>query len=170
MRNCTGTPTSPPLSPSASLLRKGGVHRPSSSDAGGEARDSAQSVSFPSLLGGAGLVVRSVSCVGQPHSGVVPGQMTVQKGLSERGGDANGSCNRGGAAGAAGNGGGWAGEGHASLLLRTRTVDMEATRWQGRTHCPLSFPVPKHPDSSRGASIAHTTVQSTPPSACHREV
>lgn len=61
MRGRMGTPTSPPLSPRASVLRKGGTHRPSSSAAGGEARDSAQSVSFPSLLGGVGLVVGSFS-------------------------------------------------------------------------------------------------------------
>lgn len=61
MRDPKGTLTSPPLSPRAAVLRKGGAHRPSSSAAGGEARDSAQSVSFPSLLGGVGLVVRSVS-------------------------------------------------------------------------------------------------------------
>lgn len=56
-----GPLTNPPLSPRAAVLRKGGAYRPSSSAAGGEARDSAQSVFFPSLLGGVGLVVWSVS-------------------------------------------------------------------------------------------------------------
>lgn len=53
--------------------------------------------------------------------------MTVQKGQSKQGGDANGSCKGGGAARAAGNG---EGEGCASLLRRTRTPE-EATLWQG---------------------------------------
>ncbi|KAL6080292.1 hypothetical protein STEG23_010413 [Scotinomys teguina] len=61
MRNRKSTLTSPFFKPKASALRKGGAHRPLSSAAAGEARYSAQSVSFPSLLGGVRLVVRSLS-------------------------------------------------------------------------------------------------------------
>jgi hypothetical protein len=155
MRDCKGTLTSPPLSPRASVPRKGGAHRPSNSAAGGEAWDSAQSVSFPSLLGGVGLVVRSVSDSPTPELSLTGADDSAEraKRASERGGYANSSCNRGGAARAAGNG---VGEGHASLALRTLVATLVEACWQGWSHSPLPFPVPKHPDLSQGVGTAHS--------------
>lgn len=50
------------------------------------------------------------------------------------------------------------GEGHAPLALQTlvATLVAEATCWQGWTHSPLSFPVPKHRDLSQGVGTAHS--------------
>lgn len=53
---------------------------------------------------------------------------------------------------------GW-GEGHASLALRIWTLVVEATYWQGRTHSPLVFPVPKYPDLSQGVGTLVSLVQ-----------
>lgn len=148
MRDCKGPLTSPPLSPRASVPRKGGAHRPSNSAAGDEAWDSAQSVSFPSLLGGVGLVVRSVSESPTPEL-----SLTGADDSAERAERASGVGTRTAAATGAGRPGllgmAW-GEGHASLALRTlvATLVVEATCWQGWSHSPLPFPVPKHPDLS----------------------
>lgn len=69
MRNRKGTLTSPPPIPKASILRKGGAHRPwSSAASGGEARYSAQSV-FLSLPAGWSPAY-GTERFGRPHSGV----------------------------------------------------------------------------------------------------
>lgn len=128
-----GTLTNPLLSPRASVLRKGGAHRPSSSAACGEAGDSAQSVSFPSLLGGVGLVVRSVSYGPTPELSLTGADDSAER-------DERAGWVRTAAATGAGRPGllgmGW-GEGRASLALRTRWRRPRAGRGGHIVHYPF---------------------------------
>lgn len=168
---------SPPLSPRASVLLKGGAHRPSSSAAGGEARDSAQSVSFPSLLGGVVLVVRRVSDGPTPELNLAGADDSAER--AERvglGREQQLQQGRGGQ-GCREWGGGW---GRGSLVVRTRTLTVEVMLWQRRTSSPLSFPVPNLSQGANTADITTCPAHSGPllgpfnlslhDSSCHREV